>query len=184
MGQPHSGLDGFASNGSTDEYINAQFPPADAPYSVPFDVAEARALAHDPALVLADEPTGDLDAETGLRILDLLEALTREQGKTLLMVTHDRSTLGRADVVFTLAEGTISEGSGPSLIPTASRTSATGHCPIPEFCSPSAASATSSATRGSPRCPSSAWPSAWRSAWLWTSPTRARCGPSSSPARR
>ncbi len=38
------GLDGFVSNGSTDEYINAQFPPADAPYSVPFDVAEARAL--------------------------------------------------------------------------------------------------------------------------------------------
>ncbi len=73
-------------------------------------VAIARALAHDPALVLADEPTGDLDAETGLRILDLLEALTREQGKTLLMVTHDRSTLGRADVVFTLAEGRIEDG--------------------------------------------------------------------------
>ena len=68
-------------------------------------VAIARALAHDPALVLADEPTGDLDAETGVRILDLLEALTRDAGKTLLMVTHDRSTLGRADVVFTLAGG-------------------------------------------------------------------------------
>ncbi len=75
-------------------------------------VAIARALAHDPALVLADEPTGDLDAETGVRILDLLESLTRDAGKTLLMVTHDRSTLGRADVVFTLAEGTISEASG------------------------------------------------------------------------
>ena len=75
-------------------------------------VAIARALAHDPALVLADEPTGDLDAETGIRILDLLESLTRAQGKTLLMVTHDTSTLGRADVVFTLADGAIHEASG------------------------------------------------------------------------
>ena len=75
-------------------------------------VAIARALAHDPALVLADEPTGDLDAETGLRVLDLLESLTRARGKTLLMVTHDRSTLGRADVVFTIAGGQISEASG------------------------------------------------------------------------
>ena len=77
-------------------------------------VAIARALAHDPALVLADEPTGDLDAETGVRILDLLESLTRDAGKTLLMVTHDRSTLGRADVVFTLAEGRITGASGQS----------------------------------------------------------------------
>jgi putative ABC transport system ATP-binding protein len=72
-------------------------------------VAIARALAHGPALVLADEPTGDLDAETGLRVLDLLESLTREQGRTLLMVTHDTSTLGRADVVFTLDGGHITE---------------------------------------------------------------------------
>ena len=70
-------------------------------------VAIARALAHDPALVLADEPTGDLDAETGMRILDLLEAMTRERGRTLLMVTHDEDTLGRADVVFRLAEGRV-----------------------------------------------------------------------------
>ena len=75
-------------------------------------VAIARALAHDPALVLADEPTGDLDAETGVRVLDLLESLTRAQGKTLLMVTHDRSTLGRADVVFTLDGGRIDDGRG------------------------------------------------------------------------
>ncbi len=77
-------------------------------------VAIARALAHDPALVLADEPTGDLDAETGARVLDLLESLTRDAGRTLLMVTHDRSTLGRADVVFTLAGGKIEEASGAS----------------------------------------------------------------------
>ena len=79
-------------------------------------VAIARALAHDPALVLADEPTGDLDAETGARVLDLLESLTRDAGKTLLMVTHDRSTLGRADVVFTLAGGLIEE-SAPDATP-------------------------------------------------------------------
>ena len=70
-------------------------------------VAIARALAHDPALVLADEPTGDLDARTGLRILDLLERMTRERGRSLLMVTHDESTLSRADVVFRLADGLV-----------------------------------------------------------------------------
>ncbi len=70
-------------------------------------VAIARALAHDPALVLADEPTGDLDAKTGVRILDLLERMTRERGRSLLMVTHDESTLTRADVVFRLADGVV-----------------------------------------------------------------------------
>ena len=70
-------------------------------------VAIARALAHDPALVLADEPTGDLDARTGGRILDLLERLTRERGRSLLMVTHDESTLSRVDTVFRLADGTV-----------------------------------------------------------------------------
>ena len=70
-------------------------------------VAIARAVAHRPALVLADEPTGDLDASTGVRILDLLESITREQGRTLLMVTHDASTLSRADTVFELANGVV-----------------------------------------------------------------------------
>jgi len=75
-------------------------------------VAIARALAHDPALVLADEPTGDLDAATGLRVLDLLEEVTRERGGTLLMVTHDRSLLDRVDVVFELSEGRVVESEG------------------------------------------------------------------------
>ncbi len=75
-------------------------------------VAIARALAHEPALVLADEPTGDLDADTGLRILDLLESLTRERGRTLLMVTHDRSLLDRVDTVFELNHGTVREEEG------------------------------------------------------------------------
>jgi putative ABC transport system ATP-binding protein len=72
-------------------------------------VAIARALAHDPALLLADEPTGDLDAETGRRVLDLLEALTREHGRTLLMVTHDPTPLARADAVFRLVDGRLVE---------------------------------------------------------------------------
>ena len=82
-------------------------------------VAIARALAHDPALVLADEPTGDLDAATGLRVLDLLEEVTRERGGTLLMVTHDRSLLDRVDVVFELNDGKVgeSEGTGTRIAP-------------------------------------------------------------------
>ena len=75
-------------------------------------VAIARALAHDPALVLADEPTGDLDARTGARILDLLERMTRERGRSLLMVTHDEALLDRVDVVFRLADGAVTEEAG------------------------------------------------------------------------
>ena len=70
-------------------------------------VAIARALAHEPALVLADEPTGDLDARTGRLILDLLERMTRERGRTLLMVTHDETLLDRVDTVFRLADGLV-----------------------------------------------------------------------------
>ena len=75
-------------------------------------VAIARALAHDPALVLADEPTGDLDARTGRQVLDLLEAMTRERGRTLLMVTHDEGTLDRVDAVFRLADGLLEREDG------------------------------------------------------------------------
>ena len=75
-------------------------------------VAVARALAHRPALVLADEPTGDLDAATGARVLDLLENLAREEGGTLLVVTHDPAPLSRADVVFRLSDGLVTEEIG------------------------------------------------------------------------
>jgi putative ABC transport system ATP-binding protein len=68
-------------------------------------VAIARALAGDPELVLADEPTGNLDATTGAQVLGLLTRLTRERGKTLLMVTHSLEIAGQADRVFGMAQG-------------------------------------------------------------------------------
>ena len=76
-------------------------------------VAVARALAHDPDLVLADEPTGNLDLETGLEVLGLLDDLVRSRGKTLVMVTHAREVMGIADRVFSIAEGHLEEQPAP-----------------------------------------------------------------------
>jgi putative ABC transport system ATP-binding protein len=67
-------------------------------------VAVARALAHDPLFVLADEPTGNLDLETGLAVLDLLDRLTRRAGKTLVMATHSPEVVGLADRVFRIED--------------------------------------------------------------------------------
>lgn len=68
-------------------------------------VAIARALAHEPILILADEPTGNLDFETGASVMDLLEVLVREEKKTMLVATHDRDLLVRADRVVELKGG-------------------------------------------------------------------------------
>jgi len=68
-------------------------------------VALARAVVHRPALVLADEPTGNLDRRTGERVLDLLVSLVRESGTTLIMVTHSEGAAARADRVFELVDG-------------------------------------------------------------------------------
>jgi putative ABC transport system ATP-binding protein len=68
-------------------------------------VAIARALVHDPLLVLADEPTGNLDEATGGVILDLLDRLTRQAGKNLVMVTHNLEAARHADRVLCLRSG-------------------------------------------------------------------------------
>jgi putative ABC transport system ATP-binding protein len=72
-------------------------------------VAIARALMHDPDLVLADEPTGNLDLETGLEVLGLLDRLTRKAGKTMVMATHSREVIGVADRLLTIEEGKLVE---------------------------------------------------------------------------
>ncbi|MGF1546653.1 MAG: ABC transporter ATP-binding protein [Thiotrichales bacterium] len=71
-------------------------------------VAIARALVHRPALVLADEPTGNLDAETGNAVLARLDERVREAGTTLVLVTHSREVARHADRVLVLAQGRIS----------------------------------------------------------------------------
>jgi putative ABC transport system ATP-binding protein len=70
-------------------------------------VAIARALAGSPKLLIADEPTGQLDSETGRQIMVLLAAVVRSEGVTALVATHDRTLIDLADVVFELADGRI-----------------------------------------------------------------------------
>jgi putative ABC transport system ATP-binding protein len=72
-------------------------------------VAIARALVHRPRLLLADEPTGNLDDESAREVLPLLLSLTRTQAATLLMVTHDEALARRADRVLELREGRLYE---------------------------------------------------------------------------
>jgi putative ABC transport system ATP-binding protein len=72
-------------------------------------LALARALVHDPPLILADEPTGNLDLETGRGVLELLQTLVRERGKTLVMVTHSREVMGHASRTFWLKSGHLEE---------------------------------------------------------------------------
>jgi putative ABC transport system ATP-binding protein len=69
-------------------------------------VAIARAIVTDPTLLLADEPTGDLDAKSGDEILTLLKRLNREFNKTIIMVTHDPHAAERASHVYHLEKGT------------------------------------------------------------------------------
>jgi putative ABC transport system ATP-binding protein len=72
-------------------------------------VAVARALAHDPELVIADEPTGNLDLDTGLDVLRLLDELVRSRGTTLVMATHSPDVVGLADRLFTIEAGHLRE---------------------------------------------------------------------------
>ncbi|GBC84363.1 putative ABC transporter ATP-binding protein YknY [bacterium HR11] len=75
-------------------------------------VAIARAVVTDPTLLLCDEPTGDLDRRSAEEVLDLLVALHREFGKTILLVTHDVRAAERAQVVLHLDKGVLVEGRG------------------------------------------------------------------------
>ena len=77
-------------------------------------VAIARALAPRPALVFADEPTGNLDAATGSGIIDLLFARRAEAGSTLVIITHDATLAARCERVITLGDGRIVSDSGPA----------------------------------------------------------------------
>ena len=74
-------------------------------------VAVARALVHEPDLVLADEPTGNLDLETGRSVMALLSDMTRDAGKTLIVVTHSEEAEARADRVLRIEAGRVR---GPS----------------------------------------------------------------------
>ena len=68
-------------------------------------VAIARALMNSPKVLFADEPTGNLDAETGVQIMGVLEKLHRDEGQTIVMVTHDRALARTADRILVLKEG-------------------------------------------------------------------------------
>ena len=70
-------------------------------------VALARAFANEPALLLADEPTGNLDSATGAQIIDLLAARHRERDMTLVMVTHDPALAEHADRIVELRDGRV-----------------------------------------------------------------------------
>ena len=70
-------------------------------------VAIARALANDPPLILADEPTGELDSKTGNKIIDILVDINKNQGKTTLVVTHDENISKRASRVIRIIDGSI-----------------------------------------------------------------------------
>ena len=72
-------------------------------------IAIARALVHDPLLVLADEPTGNLDEETGRRVLALLDRITRQAGKNLILVTHSAEAASYADRVLYLRDGRLTD---------------------------------------------------------------------------
>ena len=70
-------------------------------------VAIARALVNEPEVILADEPTGNLDSKTGQDVMNLLENLNRKHKKTIILVTHDKEIAKRADKILNLKDGTI-----------------------------------------------------------------------------
>jgi lipoprotein-releasing system ATP-binding protein len=80
-------------------------------------VAIARALMNDPQVLYADEPTGNLDVETGTQIMGVLAKLHRDRGQTIIMVTHDRTIAHQADRVLVLREGRLQTPAESNEIP-------------------------------------------------------------------
>lgn len=73
-------------------------------------VSIARAMANDPAIILADEPTGALDSKTGRLVMDIFHRLNKEQGKTIVLITHNNELAAETDRIFTMRDGILSEG--------------------------------------------------------------------------
>jgi putative ABC transport system ATP-binding protein len=73
-------------------------------------VAIARSLANDPDVILADEPTGNLDSKTGNEIVDMLKRLNKDEGKTIIMVTHEADIAQKAERIVQLRDGKIVDG--------------------------------------------------------------------------
>ncbi len=74
-------------------------------------VAIARAMANDPAIILADEPPGALDSKTGRMVMDLFHRLNREQGKTIVLITHNQELAAETSRVLTMRDGILYTGS-------------------------------------------------------------------------
>ena len=70
-------------------------------------VSMARAMANDPSIILADEPTGALDSKTGRRIMDIFHRLNREEGKTIVLITHSNELAAETDRIITIRDGEI-----------------------------------------------------------------------------
>ena len=79
-------------------------------------VAIARAFSNEPRILFADEPTGNLDSETGQRIVELLEQLNRESGATIVLVTHDAALAARAGRIIRLSDGEVVEDTGVARV--------------------------------------------------------------------
>ena len=72
-------------------------------------VAIARAMANDPAIILADEPTGALDSKTGRLVMDLFHKLNKEKGKTIILITHSEELASETDRIIHIKDGSITE---------------------------------------------------------------------------
>ncbi len=73
-------------------------------------VSIARAMANDPAILLADEPTGALDSKTGRLVMDIFHKLNKEQGKTIVLITHNNELAAETDRIYTMRDGVLTGG--------------------------------------------------------------------------